>query len=155
MLDIVLSAVAAMKEKGFLFRKAYTEWDDAKKMFAKDNASKEKAETDLRDLIRAFKEEEANYPVECKRIDMRYAAEVAGSPHIYEIAYRTYCEFTHSSMRAIHGHLDEATDPVDTSIVIWSVMTMLESLQKHTPAEVPNLASFISRWERNNMLEGP
>ena len=42
-------------------------------------------------------------------------------------------------MRAVQGQLNKATDPIDTTNVIWCVLTMLEQLKTHTPANVPDL----------------
>ena len=67
---------------------------------------------------------------------------MAGLLPVYETAYRIYCEFTHSAMRAVQGQLNKATDPIDTTNVIWCVLTMLEQLKKHTPAKVPDLTQF-------------
>jgi len=143
MFDIVLSATAVAKKKGFLFRKAYTELEEAKKMYEKNAANEAGAKKALEDLKRRFRAE-PSYPIECKRVDVRYTAEVAGLLPVYETAFRIYCEFTHSAMRAVQGQLNEATDPIDTTMVIWCVLTMLDHLKKHTPAKIPSLASFQS-----------
>jgi hypothetical protein len=154
MLDIVLSASAVMKKKGFLFRKAFTEFDDARKIGPQDNARLDKANKALEELKQRFQQVEPDYPIACKRVDARYTADIAELPHIYASAYRTYCEFTHSAMRAVQGHLNNATDPIDTSMAIWSVGEMLNHLKKYTPAEVPNLSPFDKRLElaTHNML---
>lgn len=148
MFDIVLSATAVAKKKGFLFRKAYTELEEAKKIYEKNAANEAGAKKALEDLKRRF-QEEPGYPIECKQVNARYTADVAGLLPVYETAYRIYCEFTHSAMRAVQGQLNEATDPIDTTNVIWCVLTMLDHLQKHTPANVPDLTSF-----QKKVLEG-
>jgi hypothetical protein len=128
MVDIVISATAVTKKKGFLFRKAYTELQEMKRTYDKTPANDASAKTYLERLKRKF-QEEPGYPIECQAVDARYTAQVADLLPVYEKAYRIYCEFTHSSTRAIRGSLNQATDPIDTSMVIWSVVFMLEHLR--------------------------
>jgi len=92
--------------------------------------------------------EETGYPIECKKVDGRYTAEVAGLLTAYDTAYRIYCEFTHSALRAVRGTLDTTTDPTDTSMVIWAVSIMLNQLRLNTPAVVPDLSLYNVRIER-------
>lgn len=144
MFDIVISATAVAKKRGFLFRKAYTELEEAKKMYEKNPVNEAGAKKALEDLKRNFRAK-PGYPIECKRVDARYTAEVADLLPVYETAYRIYCEFTHSAMRAVQGQLNEATDPVDTTMVIWCVLTILDHLKKQTPASIPDLTAFQSK----------
>jgi hypothetical protein len=144
MFDIVISATAVTKKQGFLFRKAYTELEEAKKMYEKNPANEAGAKAALEALKRNFSAK-PGYRIECKRVDARYTAEVAGLLPVYETAYRLYCEFTHSAMRAVQGQLNEATDPVDTTMVVWCVLIILNHLKSHTPAKIPDVASL----ERN------
>jgi hypothetical protein len=146
MVDIVISATAVTKKKGFLFRKAYTELQEMKKTYDKTPANEASANAYLEGLKQTF-QQEPGYPIECKPVDARYTAEVAGLLPVYDKAYRIYCEFTHSSTRAIRGSLDQATDPIDTSMAIWSVLQMLEHLQKHTPATLPDITYFKKKLE--------
>jgi hypothetical protein len=128
MLDVVISATAVAKKKGLLFRKAYTEFVEMTKTFDKTPANAARAAAYLERMKRAF-QKEPGYPIACKQVDTRYLADVAGLLPTYDSAYRVYCEFTHSAARAVRGHLDEPTDPIDTSMVIWSVMSMLGLLK--------------------------
>jgi hypothetical protein len=43
--------------------------------------------------------------------------------------------------------LDDATDAIDTDIVGWCVLMMLNQLREHTPAHVPDLEPFKKRLE--------
>jgi len=45
------------------------------------------------------------------------------------------------------GHLDEQTDPRDTTTVGWCIYSVLELLKVHTPAEIPDLAPFRKRLD--------
>jgi hypothetical protein len=151
-LEAVISAMAVMEKRGILFQKYYTEWANAKKLFSKDAAYEAKAKQYLEDLKRNFKQEDPSYPIKCKELRISEMAEAAKMQDLYKVAYSAYCEFTHGSMRAVVGELNNATDVIDTSIVISCVLAMLDQLQKHTPATVPNLASFVKRQEAHSMV---
>jgi Family of unknown function (DUF5677) len=146
-IEAVFSATAAMNKPGFLFRKAYTEWEEDKKMFVRDGdaAGEAEANRQLEDLKRAYREEQPHHPIECKYVSVRETADLAGLLWMYEPTYRVYCKFTHGAVRAVEGHLDEATNPVDTRFMVTCVLAVLELLKKHTPACVPDLAPFLER----------
>jgi hypothetical protein len=59
-LEAVFCGTAAMKNKDFLFRKAYSEWLEDKKLFATDAASKRKLTNILKDLKRDFEKTRPN-----------------------------------------------------------------------------------------------
>lgn len=144
MIDVVITATAVTKEKGFLFRKAYTEFNDMVRLCDKTPENEARAKASLEKLKKRF-QEEPGYPIKCKPVDGRYTAQVAGLLPVYNIAYRIYCEFTHSAVRAVRGNLDQMTDPIDTTTVIWAVRTVLNQLKAATPAEIPDLAHFDER----------
>ena len=144
-LEATFSAVAVVKRPGFLFRKAYSEWEEDKKMFVRDAAGVKEATKAIEYLKRAFQQRSPGYPVACKRVTVRDAADVAGFLENYESAYRIYCQFTHGAMRAVLGHLDDTTDTIDTPIVSWCVFQMLDHLQTDTPAQIPDLVPFRKR----------
>ncbi len=146
-LEATFSATAVVKKPGFLFRKLYTEWEEDQKMFANNAAAQTVGRQALRDLKRAATKARPNYPVECKRVNIRDAADAVGLLKAYEGAYRTYCKFTHGAIQAVQGHLDDATDAIDTDVVVWCVLTMLNQLREHTPAQVPDLEPFRKKLE--------
>jgi hypothetical protein len=131
-----------MKNKEFLFRKAYSEWEEDNKLFAKDAAGKKKASEYLEGLKRAFKEHSPDYPVICKKLQVQEIADMAGLLSAYEGAYRVYCKFTHSAMRAVSGNLNNVTDIKDTHTMVWCVIMMLNQLKQFTPAKIPDLTPF-------------
>jgi hypothetical protein len=147
MVDVVISATTVIKKKGFLFRKAYTALQEMKKLYDRTPANEASANAYLERLKKTF-QKEPGYPIACKPVDAHYTAEVAGLLPVYEKAYRIYCEFTHSSTRAMRGVLNPPTDPIDTSMVIWAVFLMLEYLQQHTPAVTPDLSAFRQKHQR-------
>lgn len=144
-LEATFAAIAVLKKHGFLFRKAYSEWEEDKKMFAKDAVGEQEAKRALEDLKRAFRQHKPDCPVVCKRVTVRDTADAAGFLDNYESAYRTYCQFTHGALRAVLGELDDTTDTIDTPIVTWCALQVLDYLQLHTPAELPDLVAFRKR----------
>ena len=144
LIDVVITSTAVTKKKGFLFRVAFTELNKMKKLYDKSSENEARAKAIEESLKKRFSED-PSYPIECKQVDVRLTAEVAGLLPVYQTAYGLYCEFTHSAMRAVNGQLDQTTDPIDTSMVIWAVGVMLNQLKFFTPASVPDLTPFNDR----------
>ena len=144
LIDVVITSTAVTNKKGFLFRVAYTELNKMRKLYDKTSENEARAKAIEESLKKRFSEE-PGYPIECKQVDARLTAEAAGMLPVYETAYRLYCEFTHSAMRAVNGQLDQTTDPIDTSMVVWAVSVMLNQLKIFTPASVPDLTPFNER----------
>lgn len=141
-LEAVFCGTAAMMNKEFLFRKAYSEWEEDKKLFATDAISRNEADDCLERLKRKFQENAPDYPVKCKTIKVREIAEMAGLSLAYDEHYRIYCRFTHSAMRSVSGNLNQVTDSKDTHVIVWCVLMMLNQLKQYTPADIPNLMPF-------------
>jgi hypothetical protein len=131
-LEATFSGTAVIKKNGFLFRKAYSEWEEDKKMFATDAAGEKEANEALEDLKRAFQQNSPSYPVECKHITVRDTGDIAGFLANYDSAYRIYRQFTHGALRAVLGHLDDTTDSIDTPIVTWCARDAGPFAKAHT-----------------------
>jgi Family of unknown function (DUF5677) len=115
-LETVIAAGAVANEKGILFQKYYTEMTNANKPFSKDAAREAIAKKEVEELKRIFQQEDPTYPIKCTKLHISEMAKVAKLPDIfYEVGYPIYCEFTHGSLRAVNGKLNEATDPIATS----------------------------------------
>jgi hypothetical protein len=152
-LETVIAAGAVTNEKGILFQKYYTEIAKANKLFSKDAAHQASAKNAFEELKQIFQREDPAYPIKCKELHISEMAKAAKLPDgFYEVGYSTYCEFTHGSLRAVMGKLNDATDPIDTSTVISCVVIVLSLLQKHTPAIVPDLAPFEKRQVTHSMV---
>ena len=95
-----------MKKRGFLYRKAYSEILEEKKIFPKDSKTEAHFELLLKELRDFFKKYDPNYPIEDKAVNVKYAAEVAEMLPLYEVVYRTYCKFTHGAIDAALGQLN-------------------------------------------------
>jgi hypothetical protein len=144
-LEAVFCGIAAVSNKEFLFRKAYSEWGEHKKLFSRDVVGKAQADEVLKRLQEDFPKHNPDYPVNLKPASIWDAADMAGLLPVYEYAYRMYCKFTYSAMSAVSGNLDQQTDLHDTPTMVWCVLTTLEFLKKHTPAEIPDLNPFNLR----------
>ena len=146
-LEATLSARAVMKKRGFLFRKAYSELLEERKNFPNNPQTEAHFKLILNELESFFKKCDSCYPIKYKKVDIRYTAELAEMLPLYETAYRTYCKFTHGGIDAALGQLDEMTDDLDTQFVVRLVFMMLEQLQTHTHAKIPDLLPFRNRLE--------
>jgi hypothetical protein len=144
-LEAVFCGTAAVKNKDFPFRKAYSEWDEDKKLFARDTSGKKDADAYLEHLQEQFTKHNPDYPVIHKTISVKDTAKMAELLPAYEYSYRIYCKFTHSAMRAVTGNLDQGTDLYDTPTIVWCVLFILKQLKQHTPAEIPDLNVFDQR----------
>ena len=144
-LEALFCGIAAINNKDFLFRKAYSEWEEDKKLFAKDAVGKKDADEYLKHLQTQFRKHNPAFPVSLKTISIRDTAEMAELLTVYEYSYRVYCKYTHSAMRAVSGNLDQVTDLNDTPTIVWCVLHMLAQLKHYTPAEIPDLAAFNQR----------
>ncbi|HEX4264263.1 MAG TPA: DUF5677 domain-containing protein [Verrucomicrobiae bacterium] len=147
MIETVTTAIAVEKNKGYFFRVAYTELQKAKKLYDATPENNAKAKEEEERLKMSFSRE-PNYPIVLKQIDAKVTADAAGLAVVYRSAYAIYCEFTHNALRAINGDLDEATDHIDTLMVIWAVEVMLNQLKKFTPAVIPDLSAFNARVQK-------
>jgi hypothetical protein len=146
-LEATLSAGAVMKKRGFLFRKAYSELLEEKKAFPNDSKTEAHFESILNDLESFFKKYDSHYPIEYKKVNIEYTARLAEMLPLYEVVYRTYCKFTHGGIDAALGQLNIMTDDLDTQFVVQLVFMMLEQLQTHTHAKIPDLLPFRNRLE--------
>ena len=54
------------------------------------------------------------------------AAVEIGAGDYYDSHYRGYCQYTHGSLEAVSGSLDELIDPEDTPVMLHSAMVALE-----------------------------
>lgn len=142
-LEAVFSGIAAIKSPEFLFRKAYSEWLEDRKLLPKDGAAHSAMETALRELEQKYQQQCPTRPMKREKVTTFQTAELAELLPIYEGPYRIYCQFTHGALRTATGDLNEGTDECDTRIMVWCVLAILDHLQKHTPAAVPELAEFV------------
>jgi Family of unknown function (DUF5677) len=142
-LEATFAGIAAVNHREFLFRKAYSEHCEDRKLFAKSANNKKAADQALQKLKKAFGQHCPGCPIKLETVSVWDTAKMAGLLPVYETSYRLYCQYTHGAMRAVMGHLDEATSTADTSTVIWCVLKMLEHLKVHSPAQVPDISGDI------------
>ena len=144
-LEALLSASAVMRKPGFLFRKLYSELMEEKKLPRPKPATVSEVAKVLSDYKQLFMSFDRNYPFQEKTVSIRDAAEAAQMLPLYDVVYRTYCNFTHGAMLAATGQLNQSPNDLDTQFAVHFVLATLEHLQKHTAAQVPNLETFRKR----------
>lgn len=145
-LEATFNGIAAINANGFLFRRAYTEWLEDKKLAHGNPAT-------MKELDDQFEEVKRQFPScsqDLAKVSVYDAAKMADLLPVYETAYRVYCQFTHGALRAANGGLNEASDGHDTFTVACCVLLLLKALKGHTPAEIPNLARFVKELESRN-----
>ncbi|MEW6156562.1 MAG: DUF5677 domain-containing protein [Verrucomicrobiota bacterium] len=146
-IEVVFYAVATMRERGFLLRKAYAEVADEKRFFANDANRLAEIDQDIEQFRRGLLAKEPGYPIDQRPLSVFDAARTAGPGFValYETQYRLFCKFTHGALSAISGYYDAATNAVATKVMMWCTFTLLALLQEHTPSQVPNLKPYQDR----------
>src|SRR6266566_3738268 len=144
-LESVFKAAAVMRKPGFLTRLAYSEWKEELRMFKKDPAGKAASTRELEEFKKRFSQDNPGYPAVYSHASISDTATEAGMKTLYETTYGTYCAFTHAALAAVHGPSDGWTDNNDTGVVTCCIMVILELLNQHTPAQVPDIAPFRER----------
>jgi hypothetical protein len=71
-------------------------------------------------------------------------AEKAGLQRFYDSHYRTYCQYTHGTLRASAGYLDDVTDPADNRTMALCTFVALDALIS-LGAESPNRNDLFHR----------
>ena len=132
-LESLLWSAIIVRKRGVLFRKAYTEWDEERKLRPAEGESDARAM--LQNIIKTIKDEESDYPILCKKVRLWDEAPILEMPDLRKI-YGTYCNFTHATMLAAQGHLDEVTTPQDTIFVAWCVLMTLVHLDRFVNIDV-------------------
>lgn len=166
-IETTFAVVAALKRPGFLFRKAYTEYLEEKKLLeegkrlaeqAADNPT-EKAQlsaqyashlADVEENFRQFREGYSKlHPRDAMNRQKITAFDAASAAELgpWYSRYRIYCQFTHGSLQAASGNLNESTDHSDNVGMVWMTLILLGELRRHTPTEVPHLAPYWKRAE--------
>ena len=141
-LESLLWSAIIVRKRGVLFQKAYTEWEEERKLRPAEEEAEAKAA--LQDMIQTFKDEESDYPILCKKVRLWEEAPILKMPDLRKI-YGTYCNFTHATMHAAQGHLDDVTTPQDTIFVAWCVLMTLVHLHSFVNIDVGDLDPF---WKR-------
>lgn len=140
-LEVVFTAASIVSDSGFLFRKHFRDWNENRKMFAKNENLKMEAEHELQEMIKAFQQDCPQHAIEQTELSAHSAAGKARVPQLYESAYRIYSQFTHGNFLAVMGDLDDVTEKRDTYTMAWCVLMILDLLQKNTDAQIPDLAT--------------
>jgi len=143
-LELCFKLMAVLKKPGMLFRVCYTEFQREKKLYDPplDAAAEVKMVADMESTFKnAFPAE----PRDRKQIRINELAEVGNLKDRYQGDYAIYCNHNHGALRAMMGQPDGATDRHDARILASCVLTMLDQLKTHTPANVPDIQPLVER----------
>lgn len=163
------AATAALRNPTLLFKKAYSEFLEDKKLIQQEmdllvappreaanrNPHLKLLEDNLINRVHDFEEFkkcfEQTHPgisTKSEKWHADQAARVADLSNLYW-TYRTYSQFTHCSLGAASGDFATLTDPFDNLVMVWFAMILLEHLKKYAPVKLQNLKPF---WDRADSL---
>lgn len=148
MIEAMFVAGAAAADKSFIFRKAYSEWNDDNKLFVRDDASRAESESQWAEFKAEFLKLYPGYPADEKAVSTRDSARLAGLDRMYDMQYRLYCKFTHAALAAVDGHWKDLSDPYDTRTVIGCVLKMMELLRALTGVNIPDLKPCLTELSK-------
>lgn len=119
-IEIMLRARAVSLQPSLIYRILFKERIDRAKWMG-PIATKQGIEYDDAAAWDEFKRHcEAMFPGETlidAKLSLRDIAGKIGLGDFYDSTYRTYCQFTHATLEAISGDLNELTDPADNRIM--------------------------------------
>ncbi|MEK7685907.1 MAG: hypothetical protein AAB466_10845 [Verrucomicrobiota bacterium] len=161
-IEATAAVVAAIKQPGFRFQKACSEYRDDKNLLVEFRkvleASKQPTgpvQQQLAALEKDWGQFKQNWnglhpagPKIAKKLLFPDVLHAAGLDAWYA-QYRIYCQFTHGALRATSGDLDEMTDSADNLVIARLTLIILDQLRKHAPVEVPDLGPL---WQRADCL---
>ena len=142
-LEVTMKARAVLRKREFFFRIAYKEWKEERKLLANFPHSSGSIDDQIDHLKNELKRHDPNYPIQEREPKIKETAEAADMLDTYNTAYALYCAAAHGALRVAVE--DRYTDKIDTRTVAWAALQMLEALQAHTPATVPELRPFVDR----------
>lgn len=160
MIETIAAVVAAIKQPGFLFQKACSEYGEDKNLLTEFRklleTSKQPTAAVDQQLVALEKDwdqfkQRWNRPhpagqKSAKKLRFPDVLHAAGLDAWYA-QYRIYCQFTHGALRATTGDLDEMTDPADDLVVAWLTLILLDQLRERAPVKLPDLRPFWHRAE--------
>ena len=161
-IEMMIKLEAIHHKPDLLYRIAYTELEHDRRWFAvaADHMGKKFDETSHQKKMEKFKRECAKLSpsadLKDKEISLRSLAAIAGiHPYFYDWFYRMYCRFTHGSLRALTGFLDDATTDQDNVIMGFCIFSAIDSIVAIGGA-APNRDVLYQRWEElfsNSMIK--
>lgn len=149
-IETALRLQAVQKQPDLLYRIAFSEHCQDRKLL-RPAAKVVKADfqsAPIHQLWKQFKEAfKKKFPkikAVDKEINVIEIAQKGGLGRFYDSHYRTYCQYTHGSLRASTGYLDEATDSADHRTMALCVCVALSAVTS-IGAEAPNAAKLFER----------
>jgi hypothetical protein len=127
MVETTLYAAAIVNDQNWIWRKAYSEWlEEGKLIPAEDLAAKSQHADLLERMKRNFQAAFPGMALEEKKGSAWDAANDAKLGAVYQGFYRSYCQYTHGTLRAMVGNYDEVTENADIRVVCLLVAKLLE-----------------------------
>lgn len=152
LLEAAFNMAAVMKEKAFIYRIAlYEREQDRKFLQTRFPGEWKRSVEQFEEFERELRNAEPNLSFEKTPASAYDAADRAGIPDAYQLHYRIYSRFTHGSLRAMSGTLDEMTDGRDTWTCLLVVLMTLNFLKHEKIGEIPDLTVHW-QWLDDNSL---
>lgn len=152
-IEAVIKLVAITKKPELLYQIAYSETISDRKWLKAVSASSgqpfdEKAdERRWEDFKKKYKGQFPGHPLVETNLTLFDAAKEAGLAGYYDSHYRTYCKYTHATLRAVGGSLNELSDSEDCRTMALCVFAALDDLER-MGAMCPNVLALRDRLAR-------
>lgn len=150
-IEAVIRLLAIRKKPELLYQIAYTEtvsdrtWVEALSAGAGEKFDEDADKKQWDDFRAKYKAQFPGHPLIEEKLSLLDAAKEAGIDGYYHSHYRTYCKYTHATLRATGGSLNEVSDSEDSRTMALCVLAALESLQELN-AKCANLPALRDRF---------
>ena len=134
-IEAIIKLFAIRKKPELLYRIAYTETVSDRKWLKEVSSTAGEKFNENADMKRwedfkaSYKAQFSAHPLVEKELTLLDTAKEAGIAGYYHSHYRTYCKYTHATLRAVGGSLDELSDSEDSRTMAFCVFAALENLQ--------------------------
>ena len=151
-IEMMIKLETLAQRPDLLYRIAYAETQEDITWFraVADQIGEKFDESGYRKGMERFKEEcaklSSSADLKDEKISLRCLALIIGIQNYYDSHYRMYCRFTHASMRALIGNLDDAATKEDNVTMVWCVLIAIKSIVSIGGA-APNFDSLLKRRE--------
>ena len=127
MVETTLYAAAIANDTNWIWRKAFSEWREEGKLIPMgDLAAKSQHSDLLEQMKRNFQKAIPGIALGEGKWSAWDAANDAKLGAVYQGFYRSYCQYTHGTLRAMVGNYDEITENADLRVVCLLVAKLLE-----------------------------
>jgi hypothetical protein len=151
-IEMMIKLEALAQRPDLLYRIAYTETQEDRTWFCllADAIGEKFDESEQQKSMERFKQECAKLSTSAdlkdERISLRCLALIIGIQRYYDSHYRMYCRFTHASLRALIGNLDDVATDEDNVTMVLCVLSAIKSVVAIGGA-APNFGALHDRRE--------